>query len=63
MELIDNAIICQMKQVLIALCLSLIPLAVSADSLQGKFIKVADGDTVTIVDDRGKKHTVFDLLE
>jgi endonuclease YncB( thermonuclease family) len=47
-----------MKQVLIALCLSLIPLAVWADSLQGKVIKVADGDTVTIVDDRGKKHRI-----
>ena len=47
-----------MKQVLIALCLSLIPLAVWADSLQGKVIKVADGDTVTIVDDSGKQHRI-----
>ncbi len=47
-----------MKQVLMALCLSLIPLAVWADSLQGKVVKVADGDTVTILDDSGKKHRI-----
>ena len=31
---------------------------VLADTLQGKVIKVADGDTVTIVDDSGRKHRV-----
>ena len=29
-----------------------------ADTLQGKVIKIADGDTVTIVDDSGKKHRI-----
>ena len=30
-----------------------------ADTLQGKVVKVADGDTVTIVDDsQGKKHRI-----
>ena len=29
-----------------------------ADTLQGKVVKIADGDTVTIVDDRGKKHRI-----
>jgi endonuclease YncB( thermonuclease family) len=29
-----------------------------ADVLQGKVVKVADGDTVTIVDDNGKKHRI-----
>ena len=29
-----------------------------ADTLQGKVVKVADGDTVTIVDNSGKKHRI-----
>ena len=29
-----------------------------ADTLQGKVVKIADGDTVTIVDDSGKKHRI-----
>ena len=29
-----------------------------ADTLQGKVVKVADGDTVTIVDDSGQKHRI-----
>jgi|SaaInlStandDraft_6_1057023.scaffolds.fasta_scaffold584837_1 endonuclease YncB( thermonuclease family) len=29
-----------------------------ADTLQGKVFKVADGDTVTIVDDSGKNHRI-----
>ena len=29
-----------------------------ADTIQGKVVKVADGDTVTIIDDSGKKHRV-----
>ncbi|MBL7020855.1 MAG: thermonuclease family protein [Nitrospinaceae bacterium] len=29
-----------------------------ADTLQGKVVKVADGDTVTIIDDSGKKHRI-----
>ena len=29
-----------------------------ADTLQGKVVKVADGDTVTIMDDSGKKHRI-----
>ena len=47
-----------MRQVLIILCLTLIPVSVWADTLQGKVIKVADGDTITIVDASGKKHRV-----
>jgi endonuclease YncB( thermonuclease family) len=31
---------------------------VLADTLQGKVVKIADGDTVTIVDDSGKKHRI-----
>ena len=29
-----------------------------ADTLQGKVVKIADGDTVTIVDDLGDKHRI-----
>ena len=29
-----------------------------ADTLQGRVIKIADGDTVTIVDNSGKKHRI-----
>ncbi|MBC8287470.1 MAG: thermonuclease family protein [Nitrospinae bacterium] len=29
-----------------------------ADTLQGKVVKVADGDTITIVDDLGEKHRI-----
>jgi endonuclease YncB( thermonuclease family) len=29
-----------------------------ADTFQGKVVKVVDGDTVTIVDDSGKKHSI-----
>jgi endonuclease YncB( thermonuclease family) len=29
-----------------------------ADTLQGKVVKVADGDTVTIVDNQGQKHRI-----
>ena len=29
-----------------------------ADPLQGRVVKIADGDTVTIVDDSGKKHRI-----
>ena len=29
-----------------------------ADTLQGKVVKIADGDTVSIVDDSGKKHRI-----
>ena len=29
-----------------------------ADTLQGKVVKIADGDTVTIVDESGKKHRI-----
>jgi endonuclease YncB( thermonuclease family) len=46
-----------MRQVLIALIL-LIPATVGADTLEGKVIKVADGDTVTIVDGNGNKHRI-----
>ena len=29
-----------------------------ADTLQGRVVKIADGDTVTIVDDGGMKHRI-----
>ena len=29
-----------------------------AETLQGKVVKIADGDTVTIVDNSGKKHRI-----
>ena len=29
-----------------------------ADTLQGKVVKIADGDTITIVDDLGEKHRI-----
>jgi endonuclease YncB( thermonuclease family) len=47
-----------MRQVLIILCLSLIPVSLWANTLQGKVVKVADGDTITIVDDLGEKHRI-----
>jgi endonuclease YncB( thermonuclease family) len=47
-----------MRQVLVILFLLLIPVTVWADILQGKVVKVADGDTVTIIDDSGKKHRI-----
>ena len=50
-------IIYKMKQFLIILAL-LTPLFAWADTLQGKVVKVADGDTVTIVDDKGNKHRI-----
>jgi endonuclease YncB( thermonuclease family) len=46
-----------MKQLLFILIL-LTPLSVWADTLQGNVVKVADGDTVTIVDERGDKHRI-----
>ncbi len=46
-----------MKQLLFILIL-LTPLSVWADILQGNVVKVADGDTVTIVDERGDKHRI-----
>jgi endonuclease YncB( thermonuclease family) len=54
----NNAIIYQMKQVLMTICLTLIPLSTWAETLQGKVVKITDGDTVTIIDDSGKKHRI-----
>ena len=54
---LDYATIWQMRQVLIAIIL-LAPITVWADALQGKVVKVADGDTVSIVDYKGDKHRV-----
>ena len=48
----------QMRHILIALCLMLIPQSVWAATLLGHVIKVADGDTITIVDDLGEKHRI-----
>jgi len=36
----------------------LVPLSALADTLHGKVVKVADGDTVTIVDSYGKRHRI-----
>jgi len=46
-----------MKHILTAI-LILTPVYTWADALQGKVVKVADGDTVTIVDSRGNKHRI-----
>ncbi len=47
-----------MRQALIILCLTLVPLSVRAETLQGKVVKVADGDTITIIDAEGDKHRI-----
>jgi endonuclease YncB( thermonuclease family) len=46
-----------MRKFLITLIL-LTPATVWADTLEGKVIKVADGDTVTIIGDNGKKYRI-----
>jgi endonuclease YncB( thermonuclease family) len=46
-----------MIQVIIAIIL-LIPATIWANTLQGRVIHVADGDTVTIIDDSGKKYRI-----
>jgi endonuclease YncB( thermonuclease family) len=48
----------RMKHILIALFFVLVPPSIWASTLQGKVVKVADGDTVTIIDDSGKKHRI-----
>ena len=40
------------------LCLTLIPVSIEAITLEGKVVKVADGDTITIKDDLGGKHRI-----
>jgi endonuclease YncB( thermonuclease family) len=50
-----------MRQVLIisTLCMMLItPVHTWAITLEGRVVKVADGDTITIVDNSGKKHRI-----
>jgi endonuclease YncB( thermonuclease family) len=47
-----------MKQALIILCLTLIPSFIWAKTLKGRTVKIADGDTVTIVDDSGYIHRI-----
>ncbi len=48
-----------MRQALIViLCLTLTPVPTWAITLEGKVVKVADGDTVTIMDDIGQKHRI-----
>jgi endonuclease YncB( thermonuclease family) len=59
LEFPDNAIICKMRQALIiTLCLMLTPISTWATILKGKVVKVADGDTITIRDEEGKKHRI-----
>lgn len=36
----------------------LMPLSTWADTIQGKVVTVADGDTVTVIDDKGDKHRI-----
>jgi endonuclease YncB( thermonuclease family) len=43
---------------LLAILILLTPFSVWANTLQGKVVKVADGDTVTIVDNQGQKHRI-----
>jgi endonuclease YncB( thermonuclease family) len=46
-------------QCIIIILTSLIPCSHAlADTLQGKVVKIADGDTVTIVDNQGQKHRI-----
>ena len=48
-----------MRQTLIiTLCLLLTPVPTWAITLEGKVIKVADGDTITIRDEQGSKHRI-----
>ena len=47
-----------MQYIIISLLLLFLYSPVLADTIQGKVIKIADGDTVTIVDESGKKHRV-----
>jgi endonuclease YncB( thermonuclease family) len=47
-----------MQYIIICLLLLLLYSPVLADTLQGKVFKVADGDTITIVDNSGKKHRI-----
>jgi endonuclease YncB( thermonuclease family) len=43
---------------IITLCLTLVPVSTWAITLEGKVVKVADGDTITIAEDSGKKHRI-----
>ncbi|MBJ78490.1 MAG: nuclease [Nitrospinae bacterium] len=47
----------KVRHILIILIL-LTPLSAWCNTLQGKVVKVADGDTVTIVDEKGDKHRI-----
>ena len=47
-----------MQYIIISLLSLLLYSPAFADTLQGKVVKVADGDTVTIIDDSGKKHRI-----
>ena len=48
-----------MRQALIiTLCLMLTPVSTWGTTLEGKVVKVADGDTVSIMDDLGVKHRI-----
>jgi endonuclease YncB( thermonuclease family) len=43
---------------LIALLLLLVPYGATAETIQGKVIRIANGDTLTILDARKREHTV-----
>ena len=48
-----------MKHILIiALCLTIVPVPTWGITLEGKVVKVADGDTITILNDIGNKHRI-----
>ena len=47
-----------MQYIIICLATLFLYSTALADTLQGKAIKVADGDTITIVDDLGEKHRI-----
>ena len=47
-----------MRQVLIALFLTLMPSTLWGNAIEGNVVKVADGDTITIKDDSGNKHRI-----
>jgi endonuclease YncB( thermonuclease family) len=47
-----------MQYIIISLITLILYSPALADTLEGKVIKVADGDTITIMDDKGDKHRI-----
>ena len=47
-----------MRSAFLYLFLALVCFAVNADTITGKVIKVADGDTITVLDDTNTQHKI-----